>query len=83
MIPGTAFYHSITLFSHYSRSSGGGREEGVLPKPGRHRVLRQRFGHKRHQAGVLLLHRGGVGGPLRDLPLSRLTLRWALMPSLA
>lgn len=41
-----------------------GGEEGMLPEPGRHRVLRQCPGHQRHQAGMLLLHWSGVGGPL-------------------
>ena len=53
-----------------------GGKEGMLPEPGRHRVLRQCPGHERHQAGVLLLHRSGMGGSLRDLPLSRLPVRY-------
>lgn len=39
-------------------------KEGMLPEPGRHCVLRQRAGHQRHQAGMLLLHWSGLGRSL-------------------
>lgn len=60
-----------------SGSSGNRWEEGVLHEPRRRCVLRQRARHQRHQAGMLLLHRNGMGRSLWDLSLPRLPLRYA------
>lgn len=66
--PVTGFPNAHGVYS-CSSSSADGREKGVLPEPRWHCVLRQRPGHQRHQAGVLLLYWSGLGRPLWDLPL--------------
>lgn len=57
------------------RSGAAPPQEGVLSQLRRHGVLRQRPGHQRHPAGVLLLAGRRLGRPLRDLPLPALHLR--------
>lgn len=76
------FYRYLIIICfklHISTCSGSNPdrwEEGVLPEPRWHGVLRQRPGHQRHQAGVLLLHRCGMGRSLRDPSLPSLPLRY-------